>query len=283
MKQTIAVVGVLTLALAVRVFAVEPQPGWGRYNDYEQALEHARKNDLPVVVLYAFRKSSCPLHNQAAQQVMRDRSTNGMVRIVIYTDDPAPALDQWRRTVKATRTIPETYLLDSSGTLRGFVDYKEEAKLPQVAATVGELVSWRAAARKQIDAADRSAGQGRFAVALKSLEQIEQQDRAATAGIRQILPLRDAPDDSEALPEKGEFYPDLLETKRAEYQAMAEERVAQARAAIEQEQFAEARRHLFPMARDASGFEAVKEAQELLKQIQQAEIEARRARQAAAD
>src|SRR5688572_24927112 len=119
----------LAVACAMTVFVapargdLKPAAGWGTSSDYEKALKVAKEKHRPVAVMWAFRDSTCPLHNDAAAAVMHNKQLSGALRVLVYYDEKN---DDVRKLQQQTETggklrFPMVFMLDPQGQLVSFV------------------------------------------------------------------------------------------------------------------------------------------------------------------
>jgi hypothetical protein len=293
--------------LASSAFALDPAPGWVAVaeKDFEKALAVAKEKNRPVAVLYAFRKTSCGLHNRSQRVFMAQPALEGMLRIVVYTDEVPGALRDCMRVEGASGMLPELYLLDSTGQLTGFVDYEQEYLVPDVAGVAMQIARWQSKSRDQIEKADKAAKAGRFGVALAAISKIAREDGNATAALDRALGTADpkfpqkaqtgtdagqkeskeaSSEDKEKARKKkkvdlddeqkkeeaakpGRYFPDLLSSKRAEYEKLAQDRIDQAKTAVEANDTAKARQLLGPFAASKSDLPQHEVAMQMLEEL----------------
>ncbi len=281
-RFVLALVAICMMAAAAHARELVPPAGWGTGEDLDQAIEYAQKKGLPIVFVHTFKETDCPKCIGATTRFTSERGFQNMVALMVYESESSPKFRQVEQQVKDHGTyLPRLYITDPELNLIAFVKYEDSARGSTAAAAMAnEFMAWRSNVPKRVDRADAQAA--RRAAYSKSLEQIEKiaaEDRAVSAKLDQILrgvePAKKADADAEAPAAKGRFFPNIVEEARQRYEQMAAERLAEARTAIEQEDYVAARRVLTPMVRDGADLPQIAEAANLLKQVESAQAQAR--------
>ncbi|KPL04971.1 MAG: hypothetical protein AMK75_00050 [Planctomycetes bacterium SM23_65] len=269
MKRTFASACVVLLLLASWLSAkdIEPRRGWVTGEHAEKAVAYAKKKGMPIVFLYAYSQSSCPKHNARADTYMRDRSLNGMVRVLVYCDKPRPAA--FTKVVSQVGQdgvyVPRMYIADPELRLLGFVrNNVTGTKLARIASLGKRNMAWQGKTVKALKKAEKLAADGKFNAALEIYKLAEKEDKGYG-----VLIARTWDEQLSAADAEPAFFPELAQ-KKEELARLAQTRLDQATELYEKQNYAEAKKLLEPMVRDKANLEAVAKATELLKKVREA-------------
>lgn len=263
---------------------IKPPAGWGVAGDIDKAIEHAKENGLPLVFVQTFNETTCPLCINATTQMVRHRPFGNMVRLMVYQGESHAAFRQLQQQVADNgRYLPRLYIADADLNLIYFVRYEDvSTALNEASNVTNQLMSWRNSVPRRLAQAQTHATRGNFYQALDIIEKIAAEDSEVTQrleamqrGGQQQAQQGSQDAEGQAAPRPGKFFPDLLSESREKFEQIADDLLAEARKAIEEENWAVARRVLTPMSRDRSDLPQIAEAGELLKQVEAAQSQAR--------
>ena len=258
--------------------------GWLYGEEADEALEYAQERDIPVALMYAWTETSCGLCMGAARTMAASRPNRQMVRIIYYYGPGSENLNTERVTAlwrqadgqvnDPSNWIPDLYYLMPDGQVLGYVPYEDASQTTGEANTVLQIVEWMDSVTGTLARADGDAERGRYAQALERIEEVVDRDARVSHIIQQLVGRADERDEMPAQP-VVQFFPNLLEEKRAEYAALAMEALAEARQLYADGEDRQALAKLRLLTRAPESFEATAAAQALVEEI----MEARRAAQ----
>lgn len=278
--RTLSFLSILTLGLTLAL-SLSADAGTIEHDDWlfgeeaDKAIELAIEHNVPVAIMRTYRTTTCPKCIGAARQMTSSKSTQKMVRVMLYvngdanlkSDAAAKLLNKAYGQVKdPSGWIPDLYFVMPDGQALGFVPYEDAATTESEAKAVTQIAAWIKGVDKSLDKADRDAEKGRFESAIKDLDEIVEQDAKINHLVRIQLGVIDK---KEKMPETpvGQFFPGLKDKKVAEYKAMAMQKIDEAKALIQKEELREAQRLLRTLSRTPEDFEANAKAQELMDEV----------------
>jgi len=266
----------LTFALASPATAgTIEHDGWLYGEKADKAIELAIEHNVPIAVMRTFRTTSCPKCLGAARQMVASKSTEKMVRVMVYVDggdelksEAAAKLvnKAYGQTKDPSGWIPDLYFVMPDGRALGFVPYEDAASTESEAKAVVQMAAWINGVEDELAKADRDVERGRFSSAIQDIEQLEEQDAKVEHMVRIQLGLIDKKAEMPETPENP-FFPGLKDEKIAEYKAKALEMVAEARALVEKDELREAQRLLRTLSRVPDDFQAKAKAQTLMDEV----------------
>ena len=247
---------------------------WYQGEEAAKALEVAKERNLPVVLLVTMRETTCPLCVNAAQDIFSARPHRDMVRIMYYLnaaelnhESVAGFAQEAGRKVGTLSTF-SAYYLTAEGDPLGFVPYGKTTESSAEGGTVLQIHQWINSVAGDIVRADREARDGRYDRAMERIETIQRRDAQVSHLIQQLLgkaeqdaPMPDTP--------VSLMFPDLYDTKLAEYQALAQEELDAAKALVAEDKLREAQRALRPLSRGPEAFDTTAQAKALLEEVEQ--------------
>lgn len=294
----LAVAVLFAAAALVQAEKIEPAQGWATADQLDKAIEFAQKTGRPLALLYTFENSDCPKCVGGSRQFMYSSSLKSHVRVLVYTNQAGPEFHRMAATIKEQDAfVPRLYLVDPDMQALGFVPYgKSELDVQKAAGTSAQIMAWKAKSAKAIEQADRTASAGRFSAALKAIDKIAEEDSKIAELIEGVATspaskpavaqaTRPAPDKSPdkadaqaasdadadakepAAPLKSHYFAGLVDTKRAEYETMAAETFAKAKALYDEGKLPQAKAAMQTMVRDNADLDSGKKAADLLATI----------------
>ncbi len=264
----------MALALPAAAGTIEHK-GWLYGEEADKAIELAAEHNMPVAVMRTYRDTTCPKCIGAARQMAASKSTKKMVRVMAYVNGSADLKSEaasrlvnkaYSQTKDKSNWVPDLYFVMPDGRVLGFVPYEDSAKTEPEAKAVAQMAAWIKGVDEVLDKADRDAEKGRYAAALKDIDELLVQD----AKINHMIRIQTGViDKKEKMPETPAslFFPNLKDEKVAEYQALAMEQVGKARKLIEKEELREAQRLLRTLSRTPQGWEANTKAQAMMQEV----------------
>ena len=265
-RMLLAVALLGALAASASAATIEPLAGWAKVDQLDKAIEVAKKKGLPIVFLYAFQESDCPLHNGCARSYMREKSLAGMVRVLVYCDQPAPAqvAEVLKQVTPPDNLVPRMYIADPDLRILGFVKYKAGKDLKPIIALAKSNMKWLTKSRKSLEKANGLAEDGRYKAACKLYDNIIKNDVKRT-----VLVHKTWGEEADAETTSGFYFPEAKE-KRDGIEKLANDRLEKARTHFLAQEYEKAKELLEPMVADGADFDAVKQAAELLKKVKEA-------------
>jgi hypothetical protein len=249
--------------------------GWLFGEEADEAIELAKEHNVPVAVMRTYRTTSCPKCMGAARQMAASKSTKKMVRVMAYVNGDAKLKSAatskllnkaYGQTKDPSNWVPDLYFVMPDGRVLGFVPYEDSAKTESEAKAVTQMAAWIKGIDKALEKADRDVEKGRYASALKDIDELMEQDAKINHMIRIQVGVIDK---KEKMPETpvSLFFPNLKDEKVAEYQAVAMEQIGQARKLIEKEELRDAQRLLRTLSRTPEGWEAKAKAETMMQEV----------------
>jgi hypothetical protein len=285
-----------------------PPPGWVGADHYSEALALAKKNGQPLAIFFTYGSPTRYFGRgrQFGTYILSQPGLHSMVRVMVFAENTPDFLQDIRgKTGDTTGFMPQLYLLDPRGDIAGYAASGDRALVVKSIKVANDLAIWLKRSDRLLDSADKSASAGRYGAAMHIVEQIEREDRKMTAAVAAVVPQQTTsattqtasgtadidpfarPGDVGAVanvvpkvdpqPQElppGKYFPDLITTRKAKYEAAAADRLATAQDAFDRKQYTEAKRTVSPMVEDHADFDEIKKAAELLKKIESAQQEA---------
>lgn len=197
-----------------------------------------------------------------------------MVRVLVYTDDSRNG-EGMRQLVnrlrgsanEASNMIPKLFYLAPDGTPVAYVDYEEKVDAAPEGEKVAQIIQWASGVERNLERADRMAERGRYTEAMREVEEVVEQDAKVSHLIQQMLGYAAEGDDLPDTP-VSPMFEGLREAKHAEYEALAQAQLDEARALTEQEEYRNAQRILRNLVRGPEDFATTEPAKALLEEVQ---------------
>lgn len=243
----------------------------------DEALDYAEKYDMPLVIVKTFRKTSCPLCIGAGRTMVGAKAHKDMVRIVYYVGEGGGELNServkalFRKVSKQVKDpssyAPDTYYTTFDGQALGFVPYEHPNQTREQGKTVLQIREWVNSVPVGVGKADKLAERGRYALALKEIDQIIKRD----AQVSHLIQIQVGKADKDTkMPDRPvtSFFPELREQKHAEYVEIAKVELEAARKLIVEEKLREAQRALKTLSRGPEDFETTDQAKQLLEEVE---------------
>jgi len=260
----------LVLALAVlagfsgiaSAYTLDPLKGWATAIHLDKAVKAAKKKNVPIVLLYAPQEGGGAVVR--ARVYMRLPALRGMVRVLVYESSRPPSVFQKvaDQVEGPSESLPIMYIATPELKILGFVQSGAHKKTAnRVIGHVKRTMTWIKKSRKEIASAEKRAQAGKFGTLLTTLKRINNEDKKAgvlTTSTWNIVLSKD---------EVDTFYFPEVPGKIEGVPEGARAHLEKVRAAMTAKDYKEARRLVFPMAIDSGDLEALKEAKDLLKQI----------------
>lgn len=129
-RQYFAVVilaSIFMLGISIYVYG-QLASGWYGPEEFDKAVEMAKKTNRPLAFLYRGKDSDCPKHNAQCEEWEEAWQLEKFVRVVIYTKGSIPYRFRtlMSQVKKRGEYIPELFLADSNLSLLGYVPYGAE-------------------------------------------------------------------------------------------------------------------------------------------------------------
>ncbi|MFI4860555.1 MAG: hypothetical protein ACIAXF_07745 [Phycisphaerales bacterium JB063] len=193
---------------------------------------------------------------------------------MVYFDaaeENAPGMDAfasglYNHVTKVSNNIPSMFLLSPDKEVIAYIDYEQVDQAEPESRTVLQIFEWSAGVERTVARADRMAARGRYVEALREIDEIAEQDAKVSHLIQTMLGRADADSDMPETPVRPMFA-GLHEEKLAEYEALAQAELDQAKALIAEEDYRGAQRILRGMVRGPESFATTAEAQTLLEEV----------------
>jgi len=265
---------VLTLALGL----LAPAPahaqskelqGWASGNQWAEAVEHAQEEGKPIVVIKHIFGTSDKA-DKITYAWASNRGLRGMVPVHFKSTAQSKSFKEAADRANDDYDYgPKLYIFDPQLRLIGYRNYRHKHQVKPAFSVAGEILKWQQRAQRELARADQFAEAGRIGAALKTVEEVQEQDIKSTYAV-QLLTVSADKDETPKRPDPpkaGWFYPELLETKREQYAALAEERLAEAKRLYQDLKYREALAELRPLASDTSDLPQVEQAKQLQEQI----------------
>lgn len=269
MKRALIPMCILLLVFASGVSAkdLRLKGGWVSGEQTAAAVDQAKRVNMPIVFLYAFSKSRCPKHNSRLRLYLRDKSLRGMVKVVVWCEEPLPRpFSKVAGQVGQDHPIvPRMYVADPQLRILGFIrNNVTGTQLGRIASIARENVAWQARATKAFKKARKRMAAGKFRAASKIYKKAKREDKTFSVLIAQTWGERLPREQAELV-----FFPELKNAME-EVTRRAQARLDKATELYENRQYAEARKLLEPMVKDKADLEPVREAAELLEKVKEA-------------
>jgi len=243
--------------------------GWASGDQWEKAVEHAQEEGKPIVVIkHIFGKSDKA--DKVTQAWASHRGLRGMVPVHFKSTAQSKRFKEAADRANDDYDYgPKLYLFDPQLRLIGYRNYRHRHRIKPALAVAGEILKWQDRAQRDLARADQLAETGRIGAALKTVDEVLEQDIKSTYAVQLLTvsaeegqtPKRPDP------PKAGWFYPDLAKTKREQYAELAEQRLEEARRLYQDLKYREALAELRPLAADTSDLPQVEQAKALREQI----------------
>lgn len=282
----------LTMTMSVTLVSIaqartfEPGQGWGDVKQTEKAIEYAGKKDLPVALVYFMKSSDCPKCVGPQTRIQNDKTLNKMPRVMVFNTDAKPAALTAAQRESGEWSTGTVHIVDGDKNLLAVAADASQLKAATSQAT--KIISWQRKVDSRLKAALSQAERGLYDKALKSIEEIENEDKTLTNNLIQKFndhkkekfkqAKADNPQateasfgikkDEEIEEAPGKFFVGLMDEYRPKVEELANKALEEAKAAYEKEDFLTARRLLAPMIRNECEFDAVTEAKELIKAVE---------------
>lgn len=198
-----------------------------------------------------------------------------MARVVVYTDNSrnGAGMQQLVNRLRgsaneASNMIPKMFYLAPDGTPLAYVDYEEKADATPEGEKVAQIFQWVSGVERDLERADRMAQRGRYTEAMESVDEIASQDAQVSHLIQQML---GHAAEGDAMPDTpvSPMFDGLGEAKHAEYEALAQAQLDEARALADQEDYRSAQRILRNLVRGPEDFATTEPAKALLEEVQE--------------
>ncbi len=102
--------------------------GWYGLEEFDKAVEMAKKTNRPLAFLYRGKDSTCPKHNNQCEEWEEAWQLEKFVRVIIYTKGSMPY--RFRTLMSQVKNkgkyIPHLFLSDNNFNLLGYVPYGAE-------------------------------------------------------------------------------------------------------------------------------------------------------------
>lgn len=204
----------------------------------------------------------------------RVRATEDMVRIVIYSDDDSrngegmtQLAQRLSRSVGgASGYIPRMFYLAPDGTPMAYVDYQQKEEAAPEGDKVLQVMQWASGVERQVARADRMAERGRYAEAMREIDEIADQDSQVSHLIQVMLGHAEEGDDAPETP-VAPMFAGLRDEKKAAYEALAEAELAAAREMVAAEDYRGAQRALRGLMRGPDEFATTAQAKALYEEV----------------
>jgi len=273
MALTVLALSWVALASPARAGTVIENDDWLYGEAAEKALAYAKERNLPIVLLVTSREPNCPRCINAAQDIINARPHRDMVRIVYYLNEEglnSESVVSFARAAgrKCGGLSPfSAYYVTAQGEPLGFVSTDQTAEASSEGSTVLQIHQWINSVPGDVARADREAAQGRYTQALDRLETIERRDAQVSHLIQQLLGKAKAEDPMPEQPVSAMF-PDIYQTKLAEYDVLAQAELDAAKALVAEDKLRDAQRALRPLARGPEALSTTEPAKALLEEVE---------------
>jgi len=243
--------------------------GWASGNQWDEVIEHAQQEDKPIVVIKHIFGNSDKADNVTFAWAS-NRGLRGMVPVHFKSTAQSKSFKEAADRANDDYDYgPKLYIFDPQLRLIGYRNYRHKRQIKPALSVAGEILKWQRRAQRELTRADQFAEAGRIAAALKVVDEVVEQDIKSTYAV-QLLTVSAGKDEKPKRPDPpkaGWFYPDLAQTKEAQYTALAESRLAEARRLYQDLKYREALAELRPLASDTADLPQVEQAKQLQEQI----------------
>ena len=220
--------------------------GWLPAEKLDDTLKLAATKDVPLVIMHQIKNSTCPLHNGKVSAWHTNRDLKAVLKVDAFTDATPPIITQLRRKLKL-RFVPYLVFTDGEGRLIAYVPYEADGKdLARMAGQAKSVMAWKKAGKATLGKLDKQIKNRQLAPAWSALEKLEKEDRMLTAVVdfeiqklseKSYPPPRDATaaekKPSKPKPaERGEFFQDGVDSKRAALQQAIDDEFAKVEAVL---------------------------------------------------
>jgi len=273
---------------------IRPPKDWITAERFNEAVELAAKRNVGMAIVVSARSYSCPRHSGDMNSLLRASSLKGLLRVLLYRDEAQKPLRAMHLLRHPRRPIISgLYLLDPHMRLLAYMHSARHKQFPEMAALAKSVVAWQGQAASKLQGAERLAERGFYKRALKTVQQVADEDSKVTAKVLETAESVDSvivvqtgdqgptssetsgeetQDDEEAEePVEGKFFPDCVETYRQKFEAMARECLANAEKCYQNKNYHRARELLAAMVRDGSDLETIQDAKALLDKVEAAQ------------
>ena len=204
----------------------------------------------------------------------RVRATRNMVRVLVYNDARernTGVLDSLVSTVTrdvtvVSNSVPRLFFLTPDQDVIGYVDYEQVAEASDEGNKVAQIMQWANAVPRQVSRADAMAARGRYAQAMDEIDEVVDQDRQISH-LTQVLVGKASEDDDIPETPVRPMFESLRDEKKAEYEALAQEKLDAAQRMVEREELREAQRALRTLISGPEDFSTTAPAQALYEEV----------------
>ncbi len=241
-------------------------PNCANPEQWDQLLEAAQEKGLAILVV-RHNFGDVATTNAAAKAWAEHKATRGMLKLHVTGISDVPAVRQAAATVSDSYNYgPKLYIFDPQLRLIGYRNYRDREATDEALRVAGQVLRWQASAQREIAKADGLAADGRFERAFALIEAIAAQDIKTSHAVKQLW--RDPESTHPEAPTRvGRYFPTLMMDKRSDYEKLAAERLSEATAHFEAQDYRKALAVLRPLAADRSDLPQVQQAKELSERI----------------
>lgn len=197
-----------------------------------------------------------------------------MVRVIVYSDATernASGMLGWvnglhRQVRSVSNGLPRMYYLGPDGSVASYIDYEEKEDAADEGEKVSQIAQWVSGVERTVARADRMAERGRYAEAMREIDEIADQDRQVSHLIQVMLGHAQQGDDAPETP-VAPMFDGLHGEKKAAYEALAEAELAAARELVAAEDYRGAQRALRGLMRGPDEFATTAQAKALYEEV----------------